>query len=93
MLGKNFHEVISFYSHSKIDTNFKNWKFLLLQLSKCTFILLNTTLNLKACKVNNGSGASAESKKMQTFLGPGSPEKRPYDVSRGQNQNVTLPWY
>ena len=43
-------------------------------------------------------GASAESgqnrKKCVTFLrggGGGSPEKRPYDVSRGQNRYVTLP--
>ena len=60
---------------------------------KCTFILLYTALNLKACMINNASGASAESKKCVTFLrgGGGSPEERPYDVSRGQNRYVTLP--
>ena len=52
---------------------------------KCTFILLYTTLNFKACKINYR-------KKCVTFLrGGGSPEKRPYDVSRGQNRYVTLP--
>ena len=52
---------------------------------KCTFILLYTTLNLKACKINNR-------KKCVTFLrrGGGSPEEHPYDVSRGQNRYVTL---
>ena len=57
---------------------------------KCTFILLYTTLNLKACKISNGSGASVELKKVRDIskgggVGKGSPEKRPYDVSRGQN--------
>ena len=56
---------------------------------KCTFILLYTALNLKACKINYR-------KKCVTFLrgggwGGGSPEERPYDVSRGQNRYVTLP--
>ena len=32
---------------------------------KCTFILLYTTLNLKACKINNASGVSTESKKVR----------------------------
>ena len=58
---------------------------------KCTFILLYTTLNLKACKINYR-------KKCVTFLrgvgvGGGSPEERPYDVSRGQNRYVTLPYW
>ena len=54
---------------------------------KCTFILLYTTVKLKACKVNYR-------KKCATFLrggGGGSPEECPYDVSRGQNRYVTLP--
>ena len=59
---------------------------------KCTLILLYTTLNLKAFKINNASGASTESKKVRDVSkgGGGSPEKRPYDVSRGQNRYVTL---
>ena len=32
---------------------------------KCTFTLLYTTLNLKDCKVNNATGASATSKKLR----------------------------
>ena len=51
------------------------------------FTLLYTTLNLKACKINNAS------KKFVTFLrgwDEGIPEKRPYDVSRGQNRYATL---
>ena len=58
---------------------------------KCTFILLYTTLSLKACKINNASGTSAEQKKVRDIskggggVGKGSPEKHPYDVSRGQN--------
>ena len=32
---------------------------------KCTFILLYATLNLKAYKINNASGVSAESKKVR----------------------------
>ena len=31
----------------------------------CTFMRLYTTLNPKACKINNVSGASAESKKVR----------------------------
>ena len=59
---------------------------------KCTFIRLYTTLNLKACKINNASGASPSRKKCVTFLrGGGSPERRPYEVSRGQNRYVALP--
>ena len=42
---------------------------------KCNFMLLHTTLNLKASKGGWG----------------GSPEKRPYDVFHGQNRYVTLP--
>ena len=53
---------------------------------KCTFILLYTTLNLEACKINNR-------KKCVTFLrgGGGSPEERPHDVSRGQNNMRCFP--
>ena len=60
---------------------------------KCTFILLYTALNLKTCKINNASGAKAESKKVRDVSkgGGGSPEERPYDVSRGQNRYVRLP--
>ena len=60
---------------------------------KCTFTLSYTTLNLKDCKVNNATGASAKSKKVRDVSkgGGGSPEERPYDVSRGQNRYVTLP--
>ena len=59
---------------------------------KRTIILLYTTLNLKACKINNASGTLTESKKVRdVFKGGESPEKRPYDVSRGQNRYVTLP--
>ena len=52
---------------------------------KCIFKLLYTTLNLKACKISNASGASVESKKVRGVSkggsgGGGSPEKRPYDV-------------
>ena len=47
---------------------------------KCTFILLYTTLNLKACKINY----------RKKCVGV-SPEERPYDVSRRQNRYVTLP--
>ena len=54
-------------------------------------IRLYTTLNLKACKINNASEASQSRKKCVTFLMGGSPEKRPYDVSREQNRYVTLP--
>ena len=63
--------------------------------ANCTFMLLYTTLNPKACKINNASGASAESKKVRDVskggVGGGIPEKRPYDVSRGQNRYVALP--
>ena len=31
---------------------------------KCTFIVLDTALNLKACTINNAAGASAVSKKV-----------------------------
>ena len=63
---------------------------------KCTFTLLYTTLNLKDCKVNNATGASAKSKKLRDVSkggggGEGSPEEHPYDVFRGQNRFVTLP--
>ena len=61
---------------------------------KCAFILLYTALNLKACTINNASGASVESKKVRDVSKGGwgvSPEERPYDVSRGQNRYVTLP--
>ena len=59
-------------------------------------VLLYTTLNFKVCKINNASGASAESKTVCDVSkarggGGGSPEERPYDVSRGQNRCVTLP--
>ena len=58
---------------------------------KCTFVLLYTALNLKACTINNASGASAVSRKVRAVpKGRGSPEERPYDVSRGQNRYVTL---
>ena len=62
---------------------------------KCTFILLYSTLNLKACKINNATGVSAKSKKVRDVSkgGGGSPEERPYDVSRGQNRYVTLPLF
>ena len=64
--------------------------------SKCTLplILLRTALNLKACTINNASGASAESKKVGDISKAGwggSPEERLYDVSRGQNRFVTRP--
>ena len=61
---------------------------------KYIFILLYTTLNPKACKITNASGAPAESKKVRDVSkggGGGSPKKCPYDVSRGQNRYVTLP--
>ena len=62
---------------------------------KCTFILfLYTALNLKACTINNASGASVVSKKVRDVSKGGggeSPEERPYNVSRGQNRYVTLP--
>ena len=60
---------------------------------KCTFILLYTALNLKDFTINNASGASAESKKVRDVSkgGGGSPEERPYDVSRGKNRYETLP--
>ena len=53
--------------------------------AKCTFILLYTTLSRKACKINYR-------KNCVTFLrgGGGSPEERPYDVSREQNRYVAL---
>ena len=61
---------------------------------KCTFIFLYTALNLKACTINNASGATAVSKEVRDVSkggwGGGSPEERPYDVSRGQNRYVTL---
>ena len=56
---------------------------------KCTFILLYTTVNLKACKINR-----QKSKKVRDVSKGGggvSPEERLYDVSRGQNRYVTLP--
>ena len=60
---------------------------------KCTFKLLYTTLNLKACKINNATNTLAKSKKVRDVSegDGGSPKKRPYDVSRGQNRYVTLP--
>ena len=65
---------------------------------KCTFmrfILLYTTLSLKACTINNPSGPWQGRKKCVTFLRGwglgGSPEKRPYNFSRDQNRYVTLP--
>ena len=40
--------------------------------SKCTLILLYTTINFKACKSNNASGTSTESKKVRDdFKGGG----------------------
>ena len=42
---------------------------------KCTFIRLYTTLNLKACKINNASGASPSRKKCVTFLRGGGLQK------------------
>ena len=51
----------------------------------CTFKLLYTTLNLKACQINHR-------KVRDVSKGDeGSPEERPYDVSRGRNRYVTLP--
>ena len=62
---------------------------------KCTFELLYTALNLKACMINNASEATAVSKKVRDVSkggwGGGSPEERPYDVSCGQNRYATLP--
>ena len=59
---------------------------------KCIFILLYTTLNVKACKIHNATGASAKSKKVRDVSKRvGAPEESPYDVSRGQNRYVTLP--
>ena len=63
---------------------------------KCTFTLLYTTLILKSYKINNATGASAKSKKVRDVSKEGggelgSPEERPYDVSRGQNRFATLP--
>ena len=64
---------------------------------KWTFILLYTTLNFKACKINHISEALTELKKVRDVSkegwggGVGSPEKRPYDISCGQNRYVTLP--
>ena len=52
-------------------------------------------VNLKGCKIVNATGATAKSKKVRDVFkggwGGGSPEERPYDVSRGQNRFVTLP--
>ena len=42
---------------------------------KCTFILLYATLNLKACKINNASGVSAESKKVRDVCEEGGLQK------------------
>ena len=68
-----------------------NAHYQILALPQVYFILLHTTLNLKACKINN-------QKKCVTFLrggggggGGSSSEERPYDVSRGQDRHVTLP--
>ena len=61
---------------------------------KCTFIFVYTIFNLKVCKINNSSGASAESKFLSAIFQSGdgrSPEKRPYDVPRGQNRYVMFP--
>ena len=43
---------------------------------KGTFILLYTTLDLKACKINNASGASVESKKVRDVSNEGWAEGR-----------------
>ena len=43
---------------------------------KGTFILLYTTLDLKACKINNASGASVESKKVRDVSKEGWAEGR-----------------
>ena len=61
---------------------------------KRIFTLLYTTLNFKDYKANNATGASANRKNCVTLLregGEGSPQERPYDVSRGQNRFVALP--
>ena len=61
---------------------------------KCTFIILYTTLNLKACKIKNASGVSAESKKVRNVSKEGRggvSQKNLHDVSRGKNRYVTLP--
>ena len=52
---------------------------------KCTFILLYTVLNLKACEIYKLS------KKVRDVSKGGGLEERPYDVSRGQNRYATLP--
>ena len=56
------------------------------------YTFTHTALNLKTCTIND-SGASSESKNGRDVSkgGGGSPEERPYDVSRGQNRYVTLP--
>ena len=62
---------------------------------KCTFKRLCTLLSSHACKIDNASGAPAESKKVRDVSKRvwrrRSPEERSYDVSRGQNRYVTLP--
>ena len=63
---------------------------------RCTFKLLYTTLNLKACKINNATRTSAKSKKVcdvskEWEVGGLTPEERQYDAARGQNRYVTLP--
>ena len=67
----------------------RSWSF-----PKCTFTLHTHHSVLKPSLINNASEASAESKKVHDVSmgewGGGSPEERPYDVSRGQNRYVTL---
>ena len=80
------------YSRKQFKTQVSDINFPSIPLSapawlrpKCTFILLYTTLNLKARKIHI-------EKNCVTFLRGvrGSPEERSYDVSRGQNRYVTL---
>ena len=58
---------------------------------RCTFKLLCTTLNLKACKIDNATRTSAKSKKVRDVskewgeVGGLTPEERQYDAARGQN--------
>ena len=61
---------------------------------KCTFILLYIALDLKACTINNASGASTESKKVRDVSEGGggrSPEERlQIDMRRFPKSGIAL---